>query len=100
MDFATAIQSVDPKNNLLYYLIRYGSKKKLDQLIVDLERANPNNPICFHAILTSGFNKLWELPTRELCLGLISLFKYLGIDTINELGAGMAMLSALLDHYA
>jgi len=100
MDFTTAIQSIDPKNNLLHYLIQNGSKKKLDKVIVDLERENPNNPFCFQAIMTDDHNKLWELPTRELCLGLIRYLNNLGIGSISELGAGMAMLSALLNHYA
>jgi hypothetical protein len=101
MDFLTALQSKDPENNLFHYLIEYGTKQRLDEMIVELEKANSHDPVYLQTILIKKFdNKLWEVPTRELCTGLVKLFKHLGIKKINELGAGMAMLSALLDHYS
>lgn len=100
MDFTTSFQSQDSENNFCHYLQKHGTKKELDGVIYLLEQNNKQDPFILQTILTKKFpNKLWEIPTKELCTGLLKLFKYLGIHKINELGAGMAMLSAQLSYH-
>jgi hypothetical protein len=101
MDFEMALQSQSPSDNLFHFLLKYGSKKELDDIIIKLEIEHPKDPLYFQRILTKKYpNKLWELPTIELVNGLLRLFKNLGITRINELGSEMALLSALLNYYA
>lgn len=101
MDFINAVISKDPENNFYHYLLENGTKLQLDEKIVSIEKIFDSEPMCFQKIMIRRYsNKIWEIPTKELCIGLIKLFKYIGINKINELAAGMGMLSALLSHYA
>ncbi|AVG46749.1 hypothetical protein [Acanthamoeba polyphaga mimivirus] len=94
--------SQDPDNNFLNYLNHgdNGTKYSLTNQIIALEK-ELDIPCCGLYLFTKMFdNKIWEIPTNELCEGLIRLFDYLKINKINELAAGNGLLSARLKHYA
>lgn len=98
--FITAIQSCDPQNNLFHYLIidDQGSKANLDKIIVQVEKEI--GTVLKTIVNDLDSNRLWEIPTRELCEGLLDLFRFFGINTIVEAGAGLGLLSACLHHYS
>ncbi|AGC01582.1 hypothetical protein H012_gp884 [Acanthamoeba polyphaga moumouvirus] len=97
-----AFISQDPKNNFLHYLndANNGTKYNLTNELITLEK-KWNVPCSAIYIFTKMFdNKIWEIPTNELCEGLIHLFKDLQIQKINELAAGNGLLSARLKFFS
>ncbi|BCS83688.1 hypothetical protein QLL95_gp0435 [Cotonvirus japonicus] len=97
-----AFISQDPRDNFLHYLNENdnGTKQNLTNQLIFLER-KWIVPCSGIYIFTKMFdNKIWEIPTNELCEGLIYLFKHLDISIINELAAGNGLLSARLKHFA
>lgn len=94
--------SQDLGQNFLHYL-NYGdngSKYNLTNQLVALEKLwdiPSGNMFLFTKMYE---NKVWEIPTNELCEGLIRIFDHLKIKNINELAAGNGLLSARLKHYA
>nr|WBF70257.1 hypothetical protein [Megavirus caiporensis] len=102
MDIINNFISQDPDNNFLHWLNRddNGTKYNLTNQIISLEK-ELDIPCCGLYLFTKMFdNKIWEIPTNELCEGLIRLFDSLKINKIHELAAGNGLLSARLKHYA
>ncbi|AZL89655.1 hypothetical protein QKC54_gp0991 [Megavirus baoshan] len=102
MDIINNFISQDPNNNFLHYLNHgdNGTKYSLTNQIIALEK-ELGIPCCGLYLFTKMFdNKIWEIPTNELCEGLIRIFNCLKINKINELAAGNGLLSARLKHYA
>lgn len=101
-ELLTALISTNPTKNLLHYLNTddNGTKHKLTDELIKLEKCwNISMSALF--IFTKLFpNKIWEIPTNELCTGLINLFKLLEIKKINELAAGSGLLSARLKYWS
>lgn len=98
----TALISTDPEKNLLHYLNTddNGTKRNLTDELIKLEEYW-EVPMSALFIFTRMFpNKIWEIPTNELCIGLIKLFEQLEIKKINELAAGSGLLSARLKYWA
>jgi len=100
MDFIEAFISKNSENNFYHYLLKNGAKAEIDNTILEIETLFPDEPLCFQKIMIRRYsNKIWEIPTKELCNGFLKLLKFLNITKINELAAGMGMLSALLSYY-
>uniref|UniRef100_A0A6G6ADW2 Uncharacterized protein n=1 Tax=Borely moumouvirus TaxID=2712067 RepID=A0A6G6ADW2_9VIRU len=98
----TAFISQNPENNFLHYLNKddNGTKYNLTNELISLEN-KWNIPCSAIYLFTKMFdNKIWEIPTNELCEGLVHLFKGLEINKINELAAGNGLLSARLQFFS
>ncbi|AGF84887.1 hypothetical protein QJ854_gp895 [Moumouvirus goulette] len=94
--------SQDPDNNFLHYLNHddNGSKYNLTNQLIALEKVW-DVPCGNMYLFTKMYeNRIWEIPTNELCEGLIRIFDCLKIKKINELAAGNGFLSARLGYYA
>nr|AEX62256.1 hypothetical protein mv_L51 [Moumouvirus Monve] len=94
--------SQDLNHNFLHYLNHSdnGSKYNLTNQLVALEKLW-DIPCGNLYLFTKMYeNRIWEIPTNELCEGLIRIFDCLKINKINELAAGNGLLSARLKHYA
>ncbi|AVG46729.1 hypothetical protein [Acanthamoeba polyphaga mimivirus] len=94
--------SQNPSYNFLHYLNRgdNGTKHNLTNQLISLEN-KWNVPCSAIYLFTKMFdNKVWEIPTNELCEGLIRLFRSLRINKINELAAGNGLLSARLNFFS
>lgn len=102
MDMITSFISQHPKYNFLHYLNRNqnGSRQNLTNQIILLEKQTKIPAIAMYVFTKIFDNKIWEIPTNELCQGLVILFGKLGIKKINELAAGNGLLSARLKYFA
>ncbi|AKI80548.1 hypothetical protein QJ850_gp151 [Acanthamoeba polyphaga mimivirus] len=98
----TSFISQHPKYNFLYYLNskQNGSRHNLTNQIILLEKQTKIPAIGMHIFTKIFDNKIWEIPTNELCQGLVILFGKLNIRKINELAAGNGLLSARLKYFA
>jgi hypothetical protein len=100
MNFTTAFKSIDPNNNFLHYLTNNGTKEKIEKDLIKLENENNDAKIIQNFLTKNHTNKVWEIPTDELCNGLLNIFDYLKLNNVNELGAGMGLLTARLQQVA
>lgn len=102
MDMITSFISQHPKYNFLHYLNsgQNGSRQNLTNQIILLEKQTKIPTIAMYVFTKIFDNKIWEIPTNELCQGLVILFGKLGIKKINELAAGNGLLSARLKYFA
>uniref|UniRef100_A0A6G6ACF9 Uncharacterized protein n=1 Tax=Borely moumouvirus TaxID=2712067 RepID=A0A6G6ACF9_9VIRU len=94
--------SQDPDHNFLHYL-NYGdngSKYNLTNELIALEKLWDIPSGNMYLFTKMYENRIWEIPTNELCEGLIRIFDLLKIKKINELAAGNGLLSARLKYYA
>ncbi|BCS82502.1 hypothetical protein QLL95_gp0013 [Cotonvirus japonicus] len=94
--------SQDPNHNFLHYLNHenYGSKHNLTHQLIDLEKQWDIPCGSLYTFTKMYENRVWEIPTNELCEGLIRLFRKLNITCINELASGNGLLSARLKFYS
>lgn len=102
MELLEKFISQDVNNNFLHYLNfkDNGSKKNITNQLIFLEKLF-DIPYGNLFLFTKMFdNKIWEIPTNELCEGLVRLFDGLELTKINELAAGNGLLSARLKHYS
>ncbi|AQN68716.1 hypothetical protein [Saudi moumouvirus] len=102
MNMFDVFLSQDSDHNFLHYLNHddNGSKYNLTNQLVSLEKLW-DIPCGNLYLFTKMYdNRIWEIPTNELCEGLIRIFDLLKIKKINELAAGNGLLSARLKHYA
>ncbi len=102
MELLEKFISQDINNNFLHYLNfeDNGSKKNITNLLIFLEKLF-DIPYGNLFLFTKMFdNKVWEIPTNELCEGLVRLFDRLELTKINELAAGNGLLSERLKHYS
>jgi len=91
-------------NTLLTYLNSLpnaGTKHELELIIKDLERDNMSDPLILQTILTLRYDThIWEIPTEELCKGLINMLKYFSVNSIYCVAEGAALLSARIKYFA
>lgn len=102
MELLEKFISQDINNNFLHYLNfkDNGSKKYITNQLIFLEKLF-DIPYGNLFLFTKMFdNKVWEVPTNELCEGLVRLFDRLELTKINELAAGNGLLSARLKYYS
>ncbi|AKI80565.1 hypothetical protein QJ850_gp134 [Acanthamoeba polyphaga mimivirus] len=102
MELLQKFISQDVNNNLLHYLNfkDNGTKKNITNQLIFLENLF-DIPYGNLFLFTKMFdNKVWEIPTNELCEGLVRLFNRLKLSRINELAAGNGLLSARLKYYS
>lgn len=97
-DWIKFFASEEKNSNFLCYLNEHGSQDHLVHLLNRLEESWPNVSLVTSYIFTRCLNnKVWEIPTNELCQGIIQLCKILEIKTIHEMAAGMGLLSARIN---
>ena len=96
-NFIKAFRSTDRDYNFLHYLKNNGSYRQLVEAIIREEKTDAQfNLSNFLTRDSQTPNKIYEIPTDELCHVLNTIFTRLGVKTIHEVGAGMGLLSARL----
>ena len=96
--FIDAFNSENDDDNFSHYLYHNGS---YDQLIVTIRQLEEEDEkfLLSDFLVIDNTHKLFEIPTKELCIFLTQLFKLLGVDAINEVASGSGLLSAMLKMY-
>lgn len=85
------------------FLEKYGNHDTLQSLLEEIEKNMKDDESIkqlFLGKLGYEFNKqrcIYELPTKELVSSIISICDILGINKIEELGAGQGLLGKMLD---
>lgn len=93
-EFFVAFNTED--DSFVNYLYINGSRENLVNLFIKMEQYF-DMPCAPMYVFTKFFkNKCWEIPTKELCNGIVNLLRYLNIDTIHEIGSGNGLLAACI----
>lgn len=96
-EFFTAFNAED--NSFVDYLYTNGSRENLVNLFIKMEKYF-DMPCAPMYVFTKFFkNKCWEIPTTELCNGIVNLLHFLNIDTIHEIGSGNGLLAACISKH-
>lgn len=83
-------------NDFLDYLDKNGNYYNLVKLFIELETYF-DLEIAPLFIFTKFYDqKLWEIPSTELCTGLLKLLKFMNITVVDEICCGTGLLTARL----
>jgi len=87
------------RSNLLAFLRKHGTWLRLKQIIQEIERRYPDNIRVWYRLMAHSEtcpNRIFELPTDELCITLIRMFSHLKVQGVIDVGAGSGLLTARL----
>lgn len=91
------------RENLVDIIDRINDHNTLKETLLKIEEKHPNNKHILHDLFLgeyggdeNKFSAIYEIPTKELIDSIFTIFKMYNITNINEVGAGMGLLTALL----